>query len=393
MNEQKEHDVKRPKKKNKPCGYVADGQTCTKSQQYGPGNVYHYCHKHFNLSRTAQPARDVPPESTSVVETNTSTSVKVSNLGSHHDDNEGAATAGINTTTTVGVSNINNGQDEIGEDQQEFRNDDTSVVETNRSTSVNVYNLGSHHDDNEGAATAGINTTTTVEASNINNRQDEIGEDQQEFRNDDTADSPATFDATDTVASTIVPNSPQSRTISSASGSSCNQATISFIFGLVQDKLGEQTEQITNLKRSMENLERLSTKKRRVNGPHAVSLTTTSTPSDDQNRIVQFPNTDGDFIINAGLKNNGNTCYLNAYLQIIASLPFLPKCLSEPPTISSAKFPLYCSLATVISSMVKKEGKKPIVDPSHFIATFVSACRNFVHSFEGFNQRKLHHFI
>ena len=149
---------------------------------------------------------------------------------------------------------------------------------------------------------------------------------------------------------------------------------------------------ITNLKRSIDRLETL-TKKRHNNEPHAVSLTTISTPSDDQNRIVQFPNTDGDFIINAGLKNNGNTCYLNAYLQIIASLPFLPKCLSEPPTISSAKFPLYCSLATVISSMVKKEGKKPIVDPSHFIATFVSACRNFVHSFEGFNQRKLHHFI
>ena len=132
------------------------------------------------------------------------------------------------------------------------------------------------------------------------------------------------------------------------------------------------------------------TKKQRVNGPHANYLPTILTASDDQNRKVHFSNLDRGFIINAGLKNDRNTCYLNEYLQIIASLTFLPECLSQPPRISSEKFPLYFSLATVISSMVREEETKTIVDPRDFITTFLLACNSFVNAFEYFEQRKLH---
>ena len=134
------------------------------------------------------------------------------------------------------------------------------------------------------------------------------------------------------------------------------------------------------MKRSYENLQNnyntlLSRKKRRITIPN--SVTTISTVSECQNRMVHFSNEDNGFIINAGLKNVGNSCYLNAYLQVIASLNFLPDCLSQRPTLSRERFPLYVSFATVISSMVMNTQQKPIVDPQPFIDTFTSACHNF----------------
>ncbi len=36
-------------------------------------------------------------------------------------------------------------------------------------------------------------------------------------------------------------------------------------------------------------------------------------------------------IVNARIKNIGSVCYLNAYLQVIASCPILPNCLSNMP--------------------------------------------------------------
>ena len=135
----------------------------------------------------------------------------------------------------------------------------------------------------------------------------------------------------------------------------------------------------------------LKTKKQRINGPD--SLPTISTASDSQNRLVHFPLIDRGFIINAGLKNVGNSCYLNAYLQVIASLNFLPDCLSRRPTLSPERFPLYFSFATVISSMVMNTQQKPIVDPQPFIDTFTSACHNFQNPFVSFEQRKFHDII
>ncbi len=56
-----------------------------------------------------------------------------------------------------------------------------------------------------------------------------------------------------------------------------------------------------------------------------------------QNWHVNFPN--GTMhIVNAGIKNIGGVCYLNAYLQVIASCPILPDCLSNTPTLSPWKF-------------------------------------------------------
>ena len=88
MDEREGDKVKRPKK-NKPCGYnLPEGGQCQKFQQYGRGNLHHYCQRHFNeWSVINASARDVPTESTLVVETNTTTTVNESNLGIYHDDN------------------------------------------------------------------------------------------------------------------------------------------------------------------------------------------------------------------------------------------------------------------------------------------------------------------
>ncbi len=83
------------------------------------------------------------------------------------------------------------------------------------------------------------------------------------------------------------------------------------------------------------------------------------------NRHVNFP--DGTMhIVKAEIKNIGSKCYLHAYLQVFASCPILPNCLSNMPTLSPRKFPLYCALATLISSLVSENKMKEIVDPKDF---------------------------
>jgi hypothetical protein len=86
-----------------------------------------------------------------------------------------------------------------------------------------------------------------------------------------------------------------------------------------------------------------------------------------QNRHVNFPN-DTTHIVNAGIKNIGSVCYLNTYLQVIAICPILPNCLSNTPTLSPRKIPLFCALATLISSLVSENKMKETVDPTDFFS-------------------------
>jgi hypothetical protein len=106
-----------------------------------------------------------------------------------------------------------------------------------------------------------------------------------------------------------------------------------------------------------------------------------------QNRHANF--TDGTMhIVNAGMKNIGSVFYLNVYLQVIASCPILPDCLSNMPTLSPQKFPLYCALATLISSLVSENEMKETVDPTDFFQKFTVARPNFLLE-SGSSQRKL----
>jgi hypothetical protein len=56
--------------------------------------------------------------------------------------------------------------------------------------------------------------------------------------------------------------------------------------------------------------------------------------------------------IDSGLINSGLICYANAYLQVIASLPFLPMCLRTSPDSRMQNYVLYYAFATVTSSLV-----------------------------------------
>ena len=178
-------------------------------------------------------------------------------------------------------------------------------------------------------------------------------------------------------------NSPQSRAISSESATQLTPDTISFINRQIQEGIRQYVEEYTNMKRSFDELKK-NYDKLEMRKKQCITI-----PDSLQDRLVHFRTNDNGFIINAGLKNDGNSCYLNAYLQVIASLTFLPECLSRPPTLSSERFPLYFSFANVISHMVKNEQTKQIVDPGQFIETFV----RFTNAFESFDQRKFHDII
>ena len=49
MSNDRVNNTVKPRRKNKPCGYILpDGDSCVKQQKYTPAaNVNHYCDKHF----------------------------------------------------------------------------------------------------------------------------------------------------------------------------------------------------------------------------------------------------------------------------------------------------------------------------------------------------------
>ena len=101
---------------------------------------------------------------------------------------------------------------------------------------------------------------------------------------------------------------------------------------------------------------------------------------------VHFP--DGTtHIVNAGIKNIASMCYLNAYLQVIASCPTLPACMWSMLSLSPEKFSLYCAMTTIISSLVGENETKETVDPTDFFQKFTEAHPNFL-SISDSNQRE-----
>ena len=371
MNECEGGQVKR-RKKNPACPYdLPDGSKCTKTKQYSPDNPHRYCREHFIAwSRDNAHAGVVTAESTT-------------NLGFHHVHNDGAPFAGdvlVESTSVVPDPSIN---------------DDASNVESlSEPSAVSTLVIGTEsHDENFGATSAGdltavstsigeTNTTTTDDAPNIN---DEVEQNEsmhtQTFR---VADIPAAIGTSHTVA-----------TISAPATAINQELILSSIERFVQNGFGRIEATLTEMRRSVENLQSKFNElqqirdRQRVNETQAHSPPTISTASDDQDRIIRAPTISRGVNINAGLINNGATCYLNAYLQIIASLPFVPECLSQPPPVSAEIYPLYFSFATVISSMVRQDETRTIVDPTNFIVEFLRACQNFNYGFQSFDQRKL----
>jgi hypothetical protein len=91
----------------------------------------------------------------------------------------------------------------------------------------------------------------------------------------------------------------------------------------------------------------------------------TRVPTRAQMQRVHFP--DGTtHIVNAGIENIASVCYLNVYLQVIASCHTLPACMWNMLSLSPEKFPLYCAMATLISSSVGENETKERVDLTDF---------------------------
>ncbi len=72
--------------------------------------------------------------------------------------------------------------------------------------------------------------------------------------------------------------------------------------------------------------------------------------------------------IDSGLINSGWICYANSYLQVIASLPFLPPCLRTSPDTRMQHYGSYYVFATVISSLAG--GSQIPIDPMDFMTKF-----------------------
>ncbi len=112
----------------------------------------------------------------------------------------------------------------------------------------------------------------------------------------------------------------------------------------------------------------------------------TCVPTRAQMQRVHYP--DGTIhIVNAGMKNIASVCYLNAYLQMIASCPTLPACMWNTLSLSPENFPLYHAMVTLISSLVGENKTKETVDPTDFFQIFTEARSNFL-SISNSNQRK-----
>jgi hypothetical protein len=103
----------------------------------------------------------------------------------------------------------------------------------------------------------------------------------------------------------------------------------------------------------------------------------TRVPPRSQMQRVHFP--DGTtHIVNAGIKNIASVCYLNAYLQVIASCPTLPACMWNTLSLSPEKLSLYCAMATLIRSLVSENETKETMDPTDFYQKFTGAHPNFL---------------
>ncbi len=112
----------------------------------------------------------------------------------------------------------------------------------------------------------------------------------------------------------------------------------------------------------------------------------TRVPTRAQTQCVHFTN--GTLhIVYARIENIASVCYLNAYLQVIASYPTLPTCMWNTLSLSPEKFPLYCAMATLISSLVGENETKETVDQTDFFQKFTEAGPNFL-SISNSNQRK-----
>ncbi len=112
----------------------------------------------------------------------------------------------------------------------------------------------------------------------------------------------------------------------------------------------------------------------------------TPVPTRAQTQRVHFPDSTT-HIVYAGIKNVASVCYLNAYLQVIASCPTLPACIWNTLSLSPEKVPLYCAMATLISSLVGEKETEETVDPTDFFQKFTEARPNFL-SISNSNQRK-----
>jgi hypothetical protein len=397
MSNDRVNNTVKPRRKNKPCGYISpNGASCIKQQQYVPvENVHRYCHVHFREWSAA----NVPPSAYEVPAAQ-STSVVILNTTTTGDESSAPIIApsegGVHAGSTLAVeSNTRTTGDEYSApitDSSEIclPARSTSAVEPNTTTTGNesaARNIVASERDVPAGSTSAVEPNSTTVAgesftANIAATSEAESTTIERVRvvNAELTSNTTDMDTLQTIDTAIDTNSPQSRAITSISATQLTPEILALINRQIQENIRQYEGEVTKMKRSYENLKNKFNslqmrKKRRITIPN--SVTTISTVSECQNRMVHFSNEDNGFIINAGLKNVGNSCYLNAYLQVIASLNFLPDCLSRRPTLSPERFPLYFSFATVISSMVMNTQQKPIVDPQPFIDTFTSACHNF----------------
>ncbi len=130
---------------------------------------------------------------------------------------------------------------------------------------------------------------------------------------------------------------------------------------VVQQVILERAPLINALKRQIEMLE--SRLLELTQGDLGSNIT--CVPTRAQMQRVHFLN--GTMhIVNARIKNIASMCYLNAYLLVIASCPTLLACMWNTLSLSPEKCPLYCAMATLISSLVGENKTKKTVDPTDF---------------------------
>ncbi len=82
---------------------------------------------------------------------------------------------------------------------------------------------------------------------------------------------------------------------------------------------------------------------------------------------------------NAGLKNSGSVCYLNAIFQAFASCDHRTALSDDPPQQNHERIPLCYKFAKVLHSLVKRQfSEQDVVDPSKLINLFMELYDDFV---------------